>query len=81
MRREERGEEEASQPAKKNVQAAVDSGDDGRDAPAEAGGDCAAADLVLEKPRKRDRRANKVASRRRSTLNSRELESLINGEC
>lgn len=81
VRREERGEEEASQPAKKNVQAAVDSGDDGRDAPAEAGGDCAAADLVLEKPRKRDRRANKVASRRRSTLNSRELESLINGEC
>jgi hypothetical protein len=42
------------------------------------------ADLVVEKPRKRERelgrRTGKVASRRRSTLNPQELKSLIQGD-
>jgi hypothetical protein len=41
-------------------------------------------DIVVEKPRKRERepgrRTGKVASRRRSTLNPQELKSLIQGE-
>lgn len=71
--------------AKEDVVAAGESGSgaDGDlrpvDAQDEGNGEGAAVELVLEKPRKRDRRVNKVASRRRSTLNQWELESLIMG--
>lgn len=36
--------------------------------------------IAVEKPRKRDRRTSKAASRRRSTLNPWELQSLIQGD-
>lgn len=42
--------------------------------------DMDAVDLVVEKPRKRERRTSKAASRRRSTLNPWELKSLIQGD-
>jgi hypothetical protein len=42
--------------------------------------DIDAVDLVVEKPRKRERRTSKAASRRRSTLNPWELQSLIQGD-
>lgn len=35
--------------------------------------------IIVEKPRKRERRTSKAANRRRSTLNPRELQSLIQG--
>ena len=38
------------------------------------------AGLVVERPRKRERRTSKAASRRRSTLNPWELQSLIQGD-
>lgn len=48
----------------------------------EGGEDVDAVDLVVvaEKPRKRSRRTSKAASRRRSTLNPWELQSLIQGD-
>jgi hypothetical protein len=42
--------------------------------------DIDAVDLIVEKPRKRERRTSKAASRRRSTLNPWELQSLIQGD-
>lgn len=74
----------------------VESVDDGQDAPQEEretervlerstgsrqdGDGDDAVDLVVEKPRKRERRTGKAASRRRSTLNPWELQTLIQGD-
>ncbi|OIW23680.1 hypothetical protein CONLIGDRAFT_139666 [Coniochaeta ligniaria NRRL 30616] len=46
----------------------------------EGGDDIDAVDIIVEKPRKRERRTSKAASRRRSTLNPWELQSLIQGD-
>jgi hypothetical protein len=62
-----------SDPVKKQAATVQSDTAEEGDVPAEA--DAATA----EKPRKRERRVSKVASRRRSTLNPWELESLIQG--
>lgn len=66
------GDHHQQQPDISTEKGAVEGGE-GKD-------DLDAVDFVVEKPRKRERRTSKAANRRRSTLNPRELQSLMLGD-